>query len=179
MRFVKSALMGTGALALAAMLLNLLAPKAAHAIVATAVQVVNTTADPAIAQDTSKQASQLVTLTASVSANSFGTVFQFHQLYPQGGSSISSYIVPATQSLVITSIEFAPTAGSGTLNLQLWEGFSLNIYERWKVAADTITELQYPSGIVLGHGTDPIVLSTSSSTTAAFEVYLHGYLTTN
>jgi hypothetical protein len=38
MRFVKSALMGTGALALAAMLLNLAAPKALHALVATLVQ---------------------------------------------------------------------------------------------------------------------------------------------
>jgi hypothetical protein len=42
MKFAKSILMGTGAVVLAGLILTLLAPKAAHAIVATAVSVVNT-----------------------------------------------------------------------------------------------------------------------------------------
>ena len=46
MKFVKSILMGTGAVVLAASILTLLAPKAAHAIVATAVLVENTTSSP-------------------------------------------------------------------------------------------------------------------------------------
>jgi len=43
--------MGVGALALAAMILNFVAPKAAHAIVATAVQVINTSATPVMTRD--------------------------------------------------------------------------------------------------------------------------------
>jgi hypothetical protein len=48
MKFAKSILMGIGAVELAGLILALLAPKAAHAIAATAVQVVNTTSNPAI-----------------------------------------------------------------------------------------------------------------------------------
>jgi hypothetical protein len=46
MKFAKSILAGTGAVVLAGLILALLAPKAAHAIAATAVQVENTTATP-------------------------------------------------------------------------------------------------------------------------------------
>jgi hypothetical protein len=51
MKFAKSILLGTGAVVLAGLILTLLAPKAAHAIVATAVSVVNTTANPASVLD--------------------------------------------------------------------------------------------------------------------------------
>jgi hypothetical protein len=54
MRFAKRLLMGVGAVALAAVLLSVAAPKATHAIVATAVQVVNTTANPAVTEDADK-----------------------------------------------------------------------------------------------------------------------------
>lgn len=46
MKFAKSILLGTGAVVLAGLILTLLAPKAAHAIVATAVSVVNTSSNP-------------------------------------------------------------------------------------------------------------------------------------
>ena len=46
MLFLKRGLMAAGALALAAMILNFVAPKSVHAAVATLVQVVNTTATP-------------------------------------------------------------------------------------------------------------------------------------
>ena len=49
MKFVKSLLMGTGGVALAGLLLSLLAPKAAHGLVAALVQVANTSSAPAIA----------------------------------------------------------------------------------------------------------------------------------
>jgi hypothetical protein len=62
MKFVKSILMGTGGVVLAGLILALLIPKAAHAIAATAVQVVNTSAAPAITADTTMQASQIVNL---------------------------------------------------------------------------------------------------------------------
>lgn len=46
MKFAKSILTGTGAVVLAGLILTLLAPKAVHAVVATAVSVVNTSATP-------------------------------------------------------------------------------------------------------------------------------------
>jgi hypothetical protein len=46
MKFVKSLLIGTGSVVLAGFVLTLLAPKAVHAVVATAVQVMNTSANP-------------------------------------------------------------------------------------------------------------------------------------
>jgi len=46
MKFTKSILTGTGAVVLAGLILALLAPRAARAIAATAVQVMNTTATP-------------------------------------------------------------------------------------------------------------------------------------
>ena len=60
MKITKRTLLGWGAVALAITLLILAAPKAAHAIVATLVQVANTSANPAITQDVSKLASQNV-----------------------------------------------------------------------------------------------------------------------
>ena len=51
MLFLKRGLMAAGGLALAAMLLNFVAPRAAHALVATAVQVMNTSATPVMTRD--------------------------------------------------------------------------------------------------------------------------------
>ena len=65
MKFLRSLLMGTGGVVLAGLVLALLAPRAVHAVVATAVQVVNTSASPAITQDTSRQASQIVTVSCA------------------------------------------------------------------------------------------------------------------
>jgi hypothetical protein len=45
-KFLKSLLMGTGGVVLAGLVLAVIAPKAAHAIAATAVQVVNTSSSP-------------------------------------------------------------------------------------------------------------------------------------
>jgi hypothetical protein len=50
LKFAKSTLTGAGAVVLAGLILALLAPKAAHAIVATAVQVENTVASPVVSQ---------------------------------------------------------------------------------------------------------------------------------
>ena len=62
MQFLKRSSMVAGALALAALLLILAAPKRVHAAVAPLIQVANTIANPAITQDTSKTAAQLVNL---------------------------------------------------------------------------------------------------------------------
>jgi hypothetical protein len=51
MKFLKSLLMGTGAVVLAGLVLALFDPKAVHAIAATAVQVVNTASSPVFNRD--------------------------------------------------------------------------------------------------------------------------------
>ncbi len=54
MQFAKKLLITLGSVALTAMLISLGAPKAVHAIVATLVQVANTTANPAVTLDADK-----------------------------------------------------------------------------------------------------------------------------
>ncbi len=179
MRFAKRLLMVAGAVALMAIFGMAIAPKAAHGLVATLVQVANTTANPAITQGVPNLASQIVTLSGSVSADSFTKVAPFYQLSPQGGSSGTVYSTPSGQNLVITSIEFAPIGGSGTLNLQFMDGYNIETYEQWNIPSDSITNLQYPTGIVIGPNVAPILVPYSGSTTASFNVYLHGYLTSN
>ena len=63
MRFAKAILMGIGALALVASLMNLMAPKAVRAAAATLVEVANTVTAPALTLDISKSALQHVELT--------------------------------------------------------------------------------------------------------------------
>jgi hypothetical protein len=165
--------------AIAAVMLTLVAPRAARAVAAVFVQVTNTVTAPAVTQNVPNLASQIVTLTAQVDASSFTKVFLFYQVLPQGGTSGTSYVTPGGQSLVITSIEFAPSAGSGDVTLVLLDGFTINTYEQWNVPAGSITDLQYPTGIVLGPGVAPIIVPQHGSTTGAFNVYVHGYLTAN
>lgn len=56
MKNVKSILVGTGSFVLAGLILTLVAPRAAHAVVATAVQVMNTRATPVPNQDVDQPA---------------------------------------------------------------------------------------------------------------------------
>jgi hypothetical protein len=51
MKFAKSILVGTGAVVLAGLILTMLVPKAARAVAATAVQVMNTSANPVPGQN--------------------------------------------------------------------------------------------------------------------------------
>jgi hypothetical protein len=180
MMIVKRLLMGVGGIAVLAALLQLAAPKAVHALVATLVQVTNTAATPAITQSVPTLASQIVTLEASISADTFTKSNGFYQISPQGALSSTLFQTPSTtQSFVITSIEFSPTAGSGTLDLVFVDGYTLNIYEQWKIPAGSVTNLEYPSGLVLGPNVAPIIASQGGSTSAAMNVYLHGYMTSN
>src|SRR5580700_1684917 len=112
MKFLKSLFMGTGGVVLAGLVLALLAPKAVHAVVATAVQVVNTSASPAFTEDTSLQASQIVTIKCELDTGVLGcnqvlpNGFAGGQVGPNGG-----YVVPANQYFVLKSMD---TNFSGT-----------------------------------------------------------------
>ena len=93
-----------GALALAAGVLILSVPRGAHAFAAALVQVSNTLGNPAITQDTSKAASQLVTLGGGrVIFHSDGAV-QLGQSLPGLPESSTGYTVPSG-NLVLTDMD--------------------------------------------------------------------------
>ncbi len=70
MKNVKSILIGTGSVALAGLILTLVVPRAAHAIVATAVLVENTTASPVPNKDVDQPGRHAFTQSCAVPINS-------------------------------------------------------------------------------------------------------------
>jgi hypothetical protein len=183
MKFAKSIVTGTGAVVLAGLILALLAPKAAHAIVATAVQVTNTSANPAITQSTRSQAAQLVQLD-TISKPGLAAVFS--NVGPAQNGSV--YFVPAGQSLVVTAVDITPSLGCTTASTFALSGNNNNQPSTnmlWTLSAPTTGHFEYPSGIVFGSGAEPLILfaSSLSTTNSCFAngatVNLLGYLTSN
>jgi hypothetical protein len=171
-----------GALALAAGVLALAIPRAAHAVAVALVQVTNTAASPAIAQSPNSQAAQLVELFAIVDpSNASGQVFGA----VQAGHQISSqYSVPNSQSLVITAVDVTPpgNCASGSFGVKLSSGGILPI---WTASAPNTGHFEYPSGIVFPPGAVPSIQGTFTNNIGgpfcneAMTVELYGYLTFN
>jgi hypothetical protein len=178
---LKSLLIGTGGVvggaAILAVVLTLAAPRAAHALAATLVQVVNTTANPAVTQDTSRAASQIVHLTTlGKAAVNPAVLTQLYQYIP-GGTFGPAYVVPSGQNLVITSIEASVlTAGNNYLNL--YDNTTIGQRELWYLPNTGMTQLQFPSGFVYAAGSPVYVYIGGAGTTQMF-VDVHGYLTAN
>jgi len=169
-----------GAVAIATGILLLAAPRAAHAIAATLVQVVNTSANPAITQDTSRQASQIVNL-ACQPVTSFTGVGCF-QVDSHGNFGHQGYAVPATSNFILTSLDYWPNgAASGLGYLQIIDQTNptpLNsAYEFLGLPNFSMPfTIQFPSGIVVGSTAQPAIVASLSS---GQYIYLHGYLTSN
>ncbi len=182
MKFLKSLLTGTGAVVLAGLVLALLAPKAVHAVVATAVQVVNTSANPAITEDTSRQASQIVTVQCTVGTSFNNDTFCF-QVLPNGGFSDMSgprggYVVPANQYFVLKSVDTNVVIPSFAPTLLIL----LSTPQGMETTAETLPlisngQISLASGIVAGPGME--VIPTGASFAVDGSVTLHGYLTPN
>jgi hypothetical protein len=100
MRFARRLLMVAGAVALAGILGVAVAPKAAHAIVATLVTVTNTTANPVGTSDANNGAFQPVRFVISVNDNA-------------GAASLvgTGPTVPANKRLVVENISVYATIG--------------------------------------------------------------------
>jgi hypothetical protein len=177
MNSVKRLLMVAGALALAAIVGMILSPKAAHGIVATLVQVVNTAANPAITEDISRAASQIVAVHCNFT---LPDNFSPDCVTISNGFSGGTFTVPADKNFVITSIDFKPgTPGTGVIFVNLFQGipqFGSILRSGWTVTNATNTVLDFStSGIVLGPGS-----TTSIGVGAnAASVEFHGYLTSN
>jgi hypothetical protein len=151
--------------------LALITPRAAHAIAAALVQVSNTTENPAITQDTSRRAGQLIQLICEASPSTITSC---------GAGSFANtkapqYTVPAGQNLVITSVElngYGDYTGNNSVALvDFVQGVN---YHEWAFSGPNTSQFQYHSGIVLPSGTMPTVDSMSGAI-----VQITGYLTNN
>jgi len=163
-----------GAVALAAAVLLLAAPRAVHAIAATLVQVTNTAANPAIVQSPNTQAAQLVSMTA------FATVATAAPLEVYTLNSTPPgvpYVVPNGQYLVITAVDIIPEpACSGPTIVDLYGGSVAG--KIWAVAPNMTNHFEYPSGIVIASGGSPSIRVPNGEPCGA-SLDAHGYLTSN
>jgi hypothetical protein len=125
MKFVKSFLMGTGAVVLAGLVLMLAAPKAAHAIAAALVQVTNTRSNPVPTQDVDIAARHPFT----ASCNVFGS----------GGAFVNCAPTPAPPTTgfetVIQSVSILVNQDTGNAQpVETVFNFSTNgsnFYQQW------------------------------------------------
>jgi len=169
MKFAKGLLMGIGALALAASLMDLVAPKAVHGAVAALVQVANTAAAPAITQDVPHLASQHLELICEATIG----------CAVPNPSSLTPYVVQAGQNFVVTSVDILGTGGdpSGVAALALVLP-AAGLSRIWRVPDDGYTHsFQYPSGYVFPAGYT--FVSANVSTFNLSIAYLEGFLTSN
>ncbi|HEY1254133.1 MAG TPA: hypothetical protein VGF01_05085 [Terracidiphilus sp.] len=167
--------MGCAVVIVAALVLAI--PREVHAIAAALVQVTNTSANPAVTEDISREASQIVHLTTLGKANVNPAVMtQLHE-YIAGGTFGPGYVVPAGQDLVITSIEASVmTAGNNYLNL--YDNTTIGQREYWYLPNVGLTQLQFPSGFVYPSGSSVYVYIGGQGNTQMV-VDVHGYLTAN
>jgi hypothetical protein len=163
------------AAAILAVVLTLAAPRAVHAVAAALVNVTNTAASPAISQGVSQLASQNVFLAAAAPV---GGSSGFSQEFPDGSLSISAFVVPSGQSLVVTSLEVFPLTNPGTYTIFISNGVSGKKRELLAAPAAYSTQFQFPSGIVFPAGESPQFFNLFSSPEQV-TVYMHGYLTSN
>jgi hypothetical protein len=164
---------GTGAVALGFVILA--SPRAVHAVVATLVQVTNTTANPVVAQNVNTQASQLVELSVQLFYPHVG----FVPLYLVNGTGLTpNYVVPANQNLVITAVDLSPI---GSCPNPLWTQLAAPAQLKvWWVPAGGTSHFAYPSGIVLGPGSTPEAFGLNIvNDTCSLLFDMHGYLTSN
>jgi hypothetical protein len=116
------------------------------------VEVVNTASSPPVTQDVSKTASHIIELQRDVSPKVTTTPIS---IAPSGASG-GTFTVPSGHSFVITTVEIVPVSlSTGFTTLQLIQNGG-TARENWQVSNSTsITQLQYPSGIVLAAGAQP------------------------
>jgi hypothetical protein len=168
-----------GAVALAATALFLAAPRAAHAIAATLVQVTNTAANPAITQGTEKQAAQIAELNCTWSPGDAEDACQMEDL-----SGASSPYTANPQNYVITGVDLLPlnaaqTAACGSassvFNVTLYNNYMSAIPRyQWNISGPYGSHFTYPTGIVLTQAATP---SIRGSGACVINVSLHGYYT--
>jgi hypothetical protein len=187
MKFTKRILIVTGVLVTAAAT-PFLVPSAAHAVIATLVQVVNTTANPVPITDVSRSATQNVELTCSFPAA--GTLAglgcgQISSTCTMLSPSCPQYTVPSGENLVLTTISITANGSTSALIgiIPYNPATSADyIWQLFSVHAGTTAQLQFPvSGVVMGPGIQPTLAIEPGGTdnTTGGTALLVGYLTPN
>jgi hypothetical protein len=174
MRFAKRLLMGVGAAALVAILGMAIAPKAAHGVVATLVEVANTPSNPVAMLDVHNSASQIVNLMCPLT---LGTCTQL--LLSSPGVS-NAFTVPAGRNLVINNIEISNGGQGGLTFVLLYVGSPSStesqIFKFNTPCDGTTAELNLGPGFVLPAGAS---IGTFTSNACTEQLQLRGYLTSN
>jgi hypothetical protein len=184
MRFTKLSLF----IAATAGILILAVPRAAHAVVATLVQVANTASSPVIAQGIGNQAAQIVQIECGYvpgSMDSFGCAAVPATGFTSFPAADSQYTVPAGETLVVTSVDIlsGSAAGSPCMSpafVRLYidiPGPEYLFRKYWIVPSGAgMAHYVYPSGILFAAGTDIDQVSNNTGT-CTLTLDMHGYLT--
>jgi hypothetical protein len=168
--------------AVAAGILTLAAPRAAHAVAAALVQVTNTSSNPVVTQSTPTMASQLVDLygqTGYASDPNSPAVAPFYPFLPGGDIVTIGYSVPANQALVITSADVlfydcqnSSTPGTAALVVN---NDSLS-HRFWAASSEATAHFTYPTGFALAPGA---TLGFENNSQCLLAIDMQGYLTSN
>jgi hypothetical protein len=160
MKNVKSILMGTGSFLLAGLILTVFAPRAAHALVATLVQVTNTAASPVVTESASASNAFQSYITFSWSAGS--TTATLPVAIPAGQRLVIEYISITTYGngqfapfVVLNPVLTGGAASSSALGfnppVQMGAGVA-NFSQTTKIYADTLTLYAGSNAGVAGYG---------------------------
>ncbi len=156
---VPRSVVAVGSAVVAAAMIGFTNPKTVHALAAALVQVTNTASNPVVTQGTGQQAGQIIHLhcsedtTGPYGGGGCGTV-----VAPGGTSQV--YVVPANQSLVVTSVDLYPTQiyMSATCSVVHSDGLYVSAagtsayYAQSWLVDNLSVHYSYPSGIVIGPG---------------------------
>ncbi|MGB6943102.1 MAG: hypothetical protein WBE37_11945 [Bryobacteraceae bacterium] len=202
MNTLKTRLFQAGAAIVVLSALILATPRAAHSLAAALVEVANTPANPVVTQGVPALASQIVTLVPSGNGPAGVTsagAFTLSSL-PQWSAAVNSggiepfappYVVPAGQSLVITSIDLAEISKSGTDTVILANSavpsgqFNVAPLGNWVATllvpcspGPTTTQYHFSPGLVFSAGQN-VWMSDVAGLQGSLIAEVHGYLTSN
>src|ERR1700722_9820545 len=165
MKLSRKTLISNGVVAAAALVCALVSPRTVRAYSEEAVFILNPVTHPAVVEEVPHLASHLVTLWSG------GASGAFVQIGTDGFQTGTPYVVPAGQSLVITSVDInGYDYDGGIVSIQSFAGGQYGV---WTVPGHISTEIQFPSGIVVGSGTT----LQAFTPVRGYIVYLRGYLT--
>jgi hypothetical protein len=173
MNLSRKSVLSFAGVATAALLLAVASPRTVHALGEQLVSIANTATHPAVVEDVPHFASHIVTLFGSFDGGEHNYPY-FTQLGPDANVVSADFLVPVGQSLVITGVEILPyTNAPAWVELYNSNAGTYYDYDYWTVPGSVSTELQFPSGIVVGSGANLAMISGGS------QVTVHGYLTPN
>jgi hypothetical protein len=168
-----------GASALSIIALTIVGPKAAHALTAALVQIVNTPANPVNTLDASKAGGQMVQLFCAPGGAPPPIISNQYQCYKMNVATgiynfNSLFPVPAGQNLVVTTVDVPDRQNNIGFSLSDLPGGGTQVIERegYSIPAGSNTvQFQYPSA--------GMVFSSGSLVMASYNCFIYGYLTAN